>query len=130
MSIVEGKRVLVVEDEFVIALTAEDMLVKLGATMVGPAASVQKALRLLQVEPVDAAMLDVSLNGERVDPVARWLSENGIPFVMTTGYDAVPDFPSAPVLGKPYTRAGLEAALVRVLKPGATRGSQGPGKPL
>jgi CheY-like chemotaxis protein len=103
-----GKCVLVVEDEMLLALDLEEGLRDLGCVVVGPAGTLRSALRLIETETVDAAILDVNLAGERVFPVARRLAEQGIPFVFATAYaDAGEIYPvdvqSAPRLSKPYT---------------------------
>ncbi len=81
-----GLRVLVVEDELVVALELEDLLTGLGYAVLGPASTVERALALLARERPDMALLDVNLNGERVTPVAEALRARGVPFVLVTGY--------------------------------------------
>jgi CheY-like chemotaxis protein len=117
MSGLEGKRILVVEDEFIIAAMAEDMLTELGATVVGPAATLAKALFLAETEHFDAAVLDVNMHGVRIDPVAKALSERGVPMVFATGYGecTLDDAPHAPILDKPYTQDKLGCALVSAM---------------
>ncbi|HVZ13080.1 MAG TPA: response regulator [Bauldia sp.] len=119
MSAVAGKRVLVVEDEAMVASMVEDMLVQLGALVVGPAASVARALVLCETESVDAAVLDVNVRGEMIDDVAALLAGRGVPLVLATGYGAsVADaWPGAQVIDKPYTRAKLDAALTLAFAP-------------
>ncbi|MBB5577969.1 MULTISPECIES: response regulator [Rhizobium] len=82
-----GRRVLIVEDEYLLANEAHRQLVKLGAIVVGPTARVDQALDLIQDEDVDAAILDVHLDGEMVFPVAERLNELKIPYVFATSYD-------------------------------------------
>ncbi|MBB3302462.1 CheY-like chemotaxis protein [Rhizobium sp. BK077] len=82
-----GKRVLVVEDEFLLANETRKSLIKLGATVVGPAPRIEQALALIQAEAIDAAILDVFLDDALVFPVADRLDEMGIPFVFATAYD-------------------------------------------
>jgi CheY-like chemotaxis protein len=113
-----GKRILVVEDEMIVAMLIEDILMDGGATVVGPAARVAKALDLLGTEPVDAALLDVNLAGENTTPVAEELRRCGIPFAFATGYGAagVPDgFAGQPLLQKPFQERDLQAVMARVL---------------
>ena len=112
-----GKRVLVLEDEVIVALAAEDMLADLGATVVGPATTVAQGLALVRDAPLDAALLDVNMHGERSFAVAEALRARGVPFVFTTGYaDLVePATTGAPVVPKPYTPADLAEALARAL---------------
>ena len=83
----EAGRVLVVEDEFVIALEVEDALRRAG--VVGPAATPEDAARLAPEEPLDAAVLDVELRGGRVFPAADALAHRSVPFVFLTGYTPV-----------------------------------------
>lgn len=81
-----GRRVLVVEDEVLIAITLEDMLDAAGYTVVGPFGRVAEALRVAQAETIDAALLDVNVAGEKVFPVAFALEKRGVPFLLLTGY--------------------------------------------
>ena len=113
-----GKRILLVEDEFIVAAMAEDMLAELGATVVGPANTIAAALRLVEAGSIDAAVLDVNMDGKRIDPVAEALSARSIPIVFATGYGdgALGRAQEAPVLDKPYTQEQLADALARALK--------------
>ncbi|MFW6027592.1 MAG: response regulator, partial [bacterium] len=70
-------------------------------------------------EQLDAAVLDVNLNGKRSDPVAEVLKERGIPFIFATGYGNAERGAGVPVLDKPYTEEKLAHALNRVLRPAA-----------
>ena len=113
-----GKRILVVEDEMIVAMLIEDILMDNGATVVGPAARVNKALDLLGTEAVDAALLDVNLAGENTMPVAEELRRRGIPFAFATGYGAagLPDgFAGQPLLQKPFQERDLQEVMTRVL---------------
>ncbi len=113
-----GKRILVVEDEMIVAMLIEDILMDGGATVVGPAARVAKALDLLGTEEVDAALLDVNLAGENTMPVAEELRRRGIPFAFATGYGAagLPDgFTGQPLLQKPFQEHDLNRVLAQVL---------------
>ena len=82
-----GKRILLVEDEYILAAELAQFLEKQGATVVGPFSSVQTALAALAREEVDGAVLDVNLRGERVYPVADELLARRIPIFFATGYD-------------------------------------------
>src|SRR3954466_6402529 len=86
-----GQCLLVVEDEYLIAADLTTSLESLGVEVIGPAASVEEALSLIENYggSLDGAVLDVNLRNERVFPVADKLSERGVPFVFTTGYDAL-----------------------------------------
>jgi CheY-like chemotaxis protein len=87
-----GKRVLIVEDELMVALLIEDLLADLGCSTVGPCGSVGKALEAAQTGVFDLAVLDVNLGGEMVYPVAEALAERHIPFLFLSGYgeEAIP----------------------------------------
>ncbi|WP_244530351.1 response regulator [Rhizobium sp. NFR07] len=82
-----GKRILVVEDEYFLADEVRQKLAALGATVVGPVASVRDAMDMIEASEIDAAILDVHLGDEFVFPVADRLDELDIPFVFATGYD-------------------------------------------
>lgn len=85
----KGLRLLVVEDEALVAMLLEDTLRALGCRCVGPAGNVAQALALLEREVVDLALLDVNLGGgERSYPVADALAARGIRFIFVTGYGA------------------------------------------
>ena len=102
------RRILVVEDEALVAMLAEDELLQAGARVVGPAASVGEALRLIETAAADgglsAAVLDINLAGERVNPVADRLAALGVPFLFATGYGEGCDTGghAAPMLHKPF----------------------------
>ncbi|PWC29693.1 HWE histidine kinase domain-containing protein [Teichococcus aestuarii] len=115
-------RVLLVEDNLLIAMDAEDQLRRLGGTAVDVASSVQAALRMLEHAVPQVALLDVNLGRESSFPVADALLARGIPFVFATGYgeaDAFPDrFRSSEVISKPYTMAEMRTALQRSMGQG------------
>ena len=90
----QGRHILLVEDEYFIAYAMQCDLEDVGASVVGPAACVGDALALLDSEPVDGAILDVSLDKEKVFSVAEALTVRGIPFIFATGYNAS-DLPPA-----------------------------------
>lgn len=116
-----GRRVLVVEDEVMVAWTLEDMLAELGCTVVGPAARVDQALAMIEAEAVDAVVLDVNLNGEKSYPVADALAARGVPFVFSTGYNKNnlhTGYLGFPMLQKPFERSQLGDALAKLLTPG------------
>jgi DNA-binding response OmpR family regulator len=116
MKTLAGARILVVEDEFLIASMLAEMLAEVGARVVGPAYNMQDGMRLAEQEPIDAGVLDVNLNGECSDAIAAALTARAIPFVLATGYGAGgASAGDAPVLDKPYSAAKLTAALLGVL---------------
>jgi DNA-binding response OmpR family regulator len=107
---------LVVEDEFLIAMELDAVLKKGGFEVLGPVSSVAAALSLIQAERPDAAVLDVSLRGERVTPVAEVLLANKVPFVLASAYlpedlAAEPALSNARTLGKPTPPAALIAVM-------------------
>lgn len=107
-----GKRLLVVEDEYLIASDLAYALEDAGAEVIGPAGTVEDALRLVAREGdrLDGAVLDVNLRGGRVFPVADALTARGVPFVLATGYDDVcipAAYAGLPRCGKPVDRARL-----------------------
>lgn len=104
------QRVLVVEDEALVAMELARVLTSAGAHVVGPAGSIEEALDLVNRHTIDRAVLDVNLGGRMVTPVARALSERAIPFIYLTGYQE-PGVDDGPVLRKPATSELLLGAL-------------------
>jgi CheY-like chemotaxis protein len=108
------RRVLVVEDEALVAMLLEDMLTDFGCQLLGPAANVETAFELVAAGGIDFALLDVNLGGATSFGVAGALRDLGVPFAFVTGYGRAGvrfDFREAPVLSKPID----EAELARVL---------------
>ena len=102
----EGRSILIVEDEPLIAMMLEDFLDSLGHTISGTCDSVQCALKEVEKGGFDLAILDVNLKGENVWPVATALRAKNVPFVIATGGHVdppPPEFNDAPVIEKPYT---------------------------
>ncbi|HZZ86711.1 MAG TPA: response regulator [Caulobacteraceae bacterium] len=107
-------RILVVEDEGLVAMLIEDILDDLGCQVPCSAGSVAQAMRWLdEGGEADGALLDVNLGGETVWPVADALTARGVPFAFTTGYGQLdePRFSHAPLLGKPIRAERLEEVL-------------------
>lgn len=105
-----GLRVLLVEDEIMVALLLEEMLAELGHTVVGPVARLERALEMTQREPFDVAILDVNINGSEVYPVAEALAARDIPFAFVTGYGGKglrTSYCDRPTLQKPFRRRDL-----------------------
>jgi CheY-like chemotaxis protein len=114
MSQLIGLRVLIVEDEALIAMMAEDMIDSLGCLVAGLAATVADARTATADVAFDVALLDVNLNGANSMDIAAALKGIGKPFVFTTGYGADgidAEHRDMPVLTKPYSIADLENAL-------------------
>ncbi len=114
----EGKRVLVVEDEVLLAMMLEDVFSDAGAHVVGPAATVEQAIALIASEEIDVALLDVWLRDQRSDPIAETLRQRGIPYVLATGYinPHGAELASAPNLSKPYRFEQVQAALLGAMQ--------------
>ena len=116
---VEGRRILVVEDEALTGLALELLLEEAGYEVIGPAARVQDALDLFESQKPQAAILDVNLFGESAMPIADALDRIGVPFIFCTGYqrgeNIAPQHASAPVLAKPINGEYLLAAVNRLL---------------
>ena len=114
-----GRRILVVEDEMMIAMLVEDMLAELGCSVVGPAHALDVALNLARTEQgIDAALLDVNLGGQPVFAVADALREKGVPAIFSTGYgdDGLRDVDrGSQVLQKPFRAGDLAKALSAAL---------------
>ena len=109
-----GRRVILVEDEILVALLLEDMLEEIGCEVVGIASSVEEAMNLAATADAEAALLDVNVAGELVYPVAERLVERQIKIVFSTGYEpaALPErWRSCPILNKPYGVHQLKRAL-------------------
>jgi PAS domain S-box-containing protein len=114
---VQGKRILIVEDAVLLALELEAGLTEAGAKVIGTAADVEEALKLVET-PFEVAVLDANLNGTPVTPVAAALTALGKPFIFATGYgDAAPapEGFDAPVVRKPYNVAQIAAAIAEAI---------------
>ena len=113
-------RVLVVEDESLVAMMLCDMLEDLGCAVVGPTATVTGALALLDAgAPPDGALLDVNLGGESAYGVADALARRAVPFIFVSGYGRGgidPRYAQAPVLSKPFEPVRLARAVGQALR--------------
>lgn len=106
----DGLRVLLVEDNFLIADDIEQELREAGCRIIGPAPRVERGLALATTEPLDGALLDVNLSGEMCFPIADVLIERGIPFMFLTGYGEAavpPAYRAMPRLSKPFDHRDL-----------------------
>jgi len=115
-----GKRVLVVEDEIMVSWLLEDMLANLGCVVIGPAVRVDQALAIIESEPLDAAVVDLNLNGQISYPVADALAARGVPFVFSSGYSQdrlLEKYRTFPALQKPFHRSELAEVLAKLLTP-------------
>jgi DNA-binding response OmpR family regulator len=113
----DGQRVLVVEDEMMVALFLEDALLDLGFEVVGPALHLDDALKLAQEAILDFAILDVNLNGLQSFPVADALRARGIPFLFATGYGTeglAGRYQDVLTLKKPFKMQEVEKAFAQI----------------
>lgn len=104
------KRILVVEDEILIAMEIISNLESEQAVPVGPFSSADAALKAIEANRLDAALLDANLHGKPVDDIAAALTQRNVPFAFVTGYgrDSLPaSFRAAPVIAKPFTAERL-----------------------
>jgi DNA-binding response OmpR family regulator len=119
-----GLRVLVVEDEILVAMLVEDYLTDCGSIVVGPAATVRQALSMVGTEQLDAVVMDVNIAGEKVFPVAEELELRKIPFLIVSGYgqSAVPaNRPTWRVCAKPFKGEDMLAMLRTQITESRTR---------
>jgi DNA-binding NtrC family response regulator len=119
-----GRRILLVEDELLVAMLLESILEEHNCTTVGPYADLSSALAAAQREAVDAAVLDINLAGQMVFPVAEALAERGVPFLLLSGYGAMalpPDRGHWPVCNKPFKTDELISLLTREITAAAER---------
>lgn len=101
----QAKRVLILEDEFLVAMLLEDLLLEMGHQVVGSLAQVGEAMTFADQADIDLAILDINLAGTKSFPVAEILRRRGIPFVFATGYGSdglTGDFENELTLQKPY----------------------------
>ncbi len=122
------RHILVVEDEYVLAVEIRNGLEDAGALVIGPEPSVERALsRIVSEARIDAAVLDVNLSDGRIDPIADALLAQGIPFVFASGYgeDVVASrYPGAPHCHKPVDMPTLLRALGELLSDVERRASK------
>ncbi len=117
--ILKGKKVLVVEDETLISMLFDDILSDLECEIVGPAFNIRQALELAESAAIDAAVLDVNLNGEPSFPVALLLQKRGVPIVFSSGYGSTglpPAWQHMPTLPKPFTSDEVAEALSGLIR--------------
>ena len=114
-----GRRVLLVEDEALVAMLLETILEDMGCVPVGPAGTVEEGLAMVaDPAPLDAALLDVNLAGHQVFPIAEALKARGVPFVFSTGYgeSGLPDeWRGHATVQKPFTESAIRAALMKAM---------------
>lgn len=115
-----GRKILVVEDEWMIAQHLSMLLEDLEYEVIGPVSNVADALLKIESEHIDCALLDANLNGTSSSPIADAMIAHGSPFIMVTGYGGL-DLPTeamnvAPRLNKPFVEHELKAALAGVFR--------------
>jgi CheY-like chemotaxis protein len=116
----QSQRVLVVEDEMIVALFIEDLLGELGHTFAGVVSRLEDAMARVGDDSFDFAILDVHLAGKEVYPFADALAERGVPFVFATGYgeNAIPErFRNRPTLQKPFRPDELADTIAKIATP-------------
>ena len=117
--ILQGCTILIAEDEYLIANDIKRELVLAGAKVLGPVASLEGTIDLVESSVhIDAAILDVNLRGEKVFPAAELLDSRGVPFVFATGYDRSmipPGFDDVTRCEKPIGAAALIAVIGKLV---------------
>lgn len=116
--LLSGRRILVVEDEMLVLIMIEDILDDAGCTSVTAAATVERALALIEAQSFDIAMLDMNLGGSNTYAVADALAARGVPFVYSTGYsghDTRVGYRERPILKKPFKDRELVEMLTHLL---------------
>ena len=115
-----GLRVLVVEDEYLVADDISETLEELGYQVAGPAATVREAMELIEEGSIDGALLDANLDGLSSGPIAELLSNRQIPYVVVTGYGtlslATEALQNAPRVTKPYATGEIASKLSEVIR--------------
>ncbi len=113
MSLPAGLRVLVLEDEPIVAMMLEDMLIELGCEVVGPASTLLEGMALARAGGFDVAVLDINVNGQRSDPIAQALDAEGKLYTFATGYGSagLPECSGQRVIQKPYSLDQLATVL-------------------
>ena len=118
-NVLQGRRVLVIEDESLVAMLLETILDDMGCAVVGPESNIDDGLISATTEAsLDAALLDVNVAGREVFPVAEALRARGVPFVFSTGYGeaGLPDhWRGHPTIQKPFTENAVKSALFKAL---------------
>ncbi len=112
--LLRGQRILVVEDNFIMALDLSQLVEELGGAVVGPAGRLDEGMALAQSNDLDGAILDVNLDGANTFNLADGLLAGNVPVIFATGYDSktLPDrFVDAPKLSKPFNLDTVKKAI-------------------
>ncbi|MFB6450366.1 response regulator [Bradyrhizobium tunisiense] len=116
----QGRRILVVEDEYFLADDIGNALRTLGAEIAGPVGHIEDAVEMLHDGgALDAAVLDVNIRSEPIFPIARELRARRVPFVFTTGYDRIsiePEFQDVPLWEKPIDIVAMVQNLASLVR--------------
>jgi len=119
-SLLNGAHVLVAEDNLIISMELESVLLDDGAARVDRCRTVNQGLILARTDGISAAVLDVQLGAERIDPVARLLWDRGISFVFYTGQNDLDtiraEWPGCKIISKPAPSRMIVHALAELLK--------------
>ncbi len=120
-SLLAGTRILIVEDEALLALSLQVMLESQGAEVIGPALSLEDGFRLAERHPLSAAILDVVVRHTRVSPLAEMLTGRSVPILYYTGWHEAAwlkaEWPRSAIVWKPAPEAILIAALAELMRP-------------
>lgn len=114
-----GRRVLVVEDDAMVAMLLQTALEDADCRILGPFEDLATGMRAAQYEAPDAAVLDINLGGEMVFPLAELLDRNGVPFLLLSGYGdsgLPPEKPNWPICAKPFKLEKLVVELSRLMR--------------
>jgi DNA-binding NtrC family response regulator len=113
-----GKRILLAEDEALIALEMQYILERLGCVVIGPAATIDKILEEAYRGGLDGALLDINLRGQQIFGILPRLQRLGLPLIITSGYDDLtlfpPPFRAMPRIAKPFAEADLRRICEKV----------------
>ena len=113
-------RVLIIEDEVLVAMELCAIVEESGAVVHGPAHTLEMAMGLAQSEDIDYALVDINLGGDRVTPIAAILRERGIPFTFVSAYSRpqLPDgFGEEPLIEKPFSAAIIQKLMKSIMRP-------------
>ena len=116
-SLLQGRKVLIVEDQYLIADDMRRAISGLGGAIIGPCATLRAALDIVELSMPDLAILDINLRGEEVFELAEELTRREIPFIFATGYEdwTIPErFRDRPRLEKPVRPRALREAVERL----------------
>jgi DNA-binding NtrC family response regulator len=116
----DGARILIVEDEYIISVELGAMLAAAGAEAIGPCQTLAQAHSLIGRDRISGAILDFRLGGDTSLPLTRQLHQRGIPFLFFTGQvntkQISAEYPGAKVIAKPFQRPAILAAIVDMLE--------------